>query len=234
MSRRIQFQRDVLNAVDVVISPSQFLRGMHMDFGVDANRIVYSRQGHDFDHAFGTDAPNTHTRKPGMPLRVGYLGQIKPAKGVHVAVQALRHLPAGTANLTIWGDALRERNYVQEIRRMANGDAHITFGGTYARADLARVMQSLDVVVVPSLWYENSPNVILEAFGHHVPVVASNFGGMAELVQHGRNGLTFEMGNAQDLARQLQRLIDVPDLLTELRRGAAQSPPLRRPKRCLR
>ena len=56
---------------------------------------------------------------------------------------------------------------------------------------------NLDIVVVPSLWYENSPNVILEAFAHRTPVIASNLGALPELVIDEKNGLLFEVGKAQ-------------------------------------
>jgi glycosyltransferase involved in cell wall biosynthesis len=79
-------------------------------------------------------------------------------------------------------------------------------------------------LVVPSLWYENSPNVILEAFAHGTPVIASNHGGLSELVQDGRNGLLFPPGDAASLGRQLQQLLDEPDLLPRLRLGI---PPVR-------
>jgi glycosyltransferase involved in cell wall biosynthesis len=72
---------------------------------------------------------------------------------------------------------------------------------------------------VPSLWYENSPNAILEAFAHCTPVGASNLGGMAELVRDGENGLLFAAGDADDLARQLRRWLDHPHLLPALRAG---------------
>lgn len=79
--------------------------------------------------------------------------------------------------------------------------------------------REIDVLVVPSVWYENSPNVILEAFAHRPPVIASNLGGMAELVKHEKNGLLFAPGNAADLARQLSRVIAHPNLLNRLRAG---------------
>ena len=55
-------------------------------------------------------------------------------------------------------------------------------------------MAELDCVAVPSVWYENSPNSILESFAYHTPVIGSNFGGMAELIQHRKNGLLFKYG----------------------------------------
>ena len=79
--------------------------------------------------------------------------------------------------------------------------------------------QDLDVIVVPSTWYENCPNVILEAFAHQTPVLATNLGGMAEMVTDGRNGLLFARGDAAGLAGKIQRLIAEPDLLPALRNG---------------
>jgi glycosyltransferase involved in cell wall biosynthesis len=73
---------------------------------------------------------------------------------------------------------------------------------------------------VPSRWPENSPNVILEAQAIGIPVIASNLGGIPEMVAHDRNGLLFAADDAADLARQLQRLVDEPDLLPRLQKHA--------------
>jgi glycosyltransferase involved in cell wall biosynthesis len=67
------------------------------------------------------------------------------------------------------------------------------------RLDYTSVFTLVSQVVVPSIWYENSPNVILEAFAHRTPVVASDLGGMAELVEDGVNGLRFTPGDASSL-----------------------------------
>ena len=71
-------------------------------------------------------------------------------------------------------------------------------------------------MVVPSLWYENAPLVIREAFAANIPVIATNLGGMAEVVAHEVNGLLFERGNADDLAIQLRRIVEEPGLLGQL------------------
>jgi glycosyltransferase involved in cell wall biosynthesis len=84
-------------------------------------------------------------------------------------------------------------------------------------------MHGLDVLVVPSTWYEISPLVILEAFAHGVPVVGADLRNLNSQVRHGVNGLLFRSGDAGDLARQLQRLVDEPDLLPTLAEGI--SPP---------
>jgi len=82
-------------------------------------------------------------------------------------------------------------------------------------------MTGVDWVVVPSLWWENAPLVILESFRHRKPVIAADIGGMAELVQHGRNGLLFRRGDAGDLARIMSRAATEEGLWSSLRGGIA-------------
>ena len=74
----------------------------------------------------------------------------------------------------------------------------------------------MDILVVPSLWPENSPLVIHEAFMHGVAVVGTRLGGIHDLVRDEVDGLTFEAGSAAALAATLQRFIDEPDLAARL------------------
>jgi glycosyltransferase involved in cell wall biosynthesis len=86
---------------------------------------------------------------------------------------------------------------------------------------VGRILSGLDVLVVPSRWYENQPGVILEAFAAGVPVVATDVRGMSEFVKHEQNGLLFELENEKDLAWQLRRLAEEPGLIERLRNGIA-------------
>ena len=78
------------------------------------------------------------------------------------------------------------------------------------------------VLVLPSLWYENTPFVVLESFAARTPVVATDVGGLAEIVQDGVNGELFRRGDAADLARCLQGLVDDPTLLARYRDGISE------------
>ncbi len=213
---RNAFLRRALNTASAVISPSQFLRNVHIQSGITPETIVYSRQGRDFP---GLTAE--HWRKsPSQILRIGYLGQLAELKGVHVLIEAARRLPEANLSVTIYGDVAHFPDYADRLTKLMAGDPRLRLAGAYQGQEaLAQVFPELDVVVVPSLWYENSPNAILEAFAYHTPVIASRLGGMAELVQHDRNGLLFETGDAADLARQIQRLLAEPDLLARLQAG---------------
>jgi glycosyltransferase involved in cell wall biosynthesis len=125
-----------------------------------------------------------------------YLGQASAITPVEMRLVVhgahLEHNPPGFVEAF---RALLERN---------RGRVHFT--GPYDRLDIGRLMAAVDWVVVPSIWWENSPLVIQEAFAHRRPVLCSNIGGMAEKVRHGRDGFHFQVGDPFDLAGLLLRL----------------------------
>lgn len=219
VERRRQVLTEVLHQIDLAICPSAFLRSVYLRAGAPADRLVLSRQGLTLPGKF---VPKT----PSAALRVGYTGQLAEHKGVHLLIEAFKHLNHHTrpATLTIYGDPTRFPKYVRRLQKLANGHPNIRFAGTYPYSDLGQVLRGLDVLVVPSLWYENSPNTILEAFAYHTPVVASDLGGMSELVEHGKSGLLFAPGDVADLREQLQRLVDDPELVRQM---SANVPPVR-------
>jgi glycosyltransferase involved in cell wall biosynthesis len=215
IEERMAFLCRILNQVSAIISPSQFLRSVYVGAGVEPERIIFSRQGRDFPDL----APEMLERTPSSGLRVGYMGQIAPHKGIHVLFEAARRIPDASLSVRAYGDTAPFPKYTAGLRRLMTGDGRLELAGVYHRQEVSQVLHELDVVVVPSLWLENSPNAILEAFAHRTPVIASNLGGMAELVHDGENGLLFAPGDAEDLARQLRRLRDDPGLLPTLRAG---------------
>jgi glycosyltransferase involved in cell wall biosynthesis len=151
---------------------------------------------------------------------VGFIGTIAPHKGCDLLIRAFKKLPPSMdASLTIHGNLQRFKPIVKRLRRLAGDDERIIFAGPFRREEVGRVLSEMDVLVVPSRWYENAPLVICEAFAAGVPVVATNLGTMPELVKHGENGLLFELDNAENLARQLRRLGEEPHLLEKLRSG---------------
>jgi glycosyltransferase involved in cell wall biosynthesis len=85
-------------------------------------------------------------------------------------------------------------------------------------------MQAVDVVLIPSIWWENSPVVIQEALRNRRPIVCSDIGGMAENVRDGLDGLHFPVGNSVALASLLMKLVKTPSKLTALA-ATMQTPP---------
>jgi glycosyltransferase involved in cell wall biosynthesis len=200
-----------LGGADVILSPSHFVRDAMLRAGIGPERIAISRYGID-----ARPLPRV-PRAPGEPLRLGYLGQLAPHKGVHVLVAAVGSMTEQSIRLSVYGDPGPHARYAAELRSGAKKDARIAFEGPYGHERVYDILSRLDTIVVPSIWYENAPFVIQEAQAAGVPVLASHLGGMRELVADERDGLLFEPGSARSLAAQIRRLVHEPDLLERLR-----------------
>jgi glycosyltransferase involved in cell wall biosynthesis len=184
--------------------------------GIGTGKTMISHYGIDTSGL----AEAAERRRPSPTLRLGFVGTLAPHKGCDTLVRAIKMLPSELdVALSIHGDPNRYPSFAQELRELAADDPRISLRGAFSRDELGRVMSELDVLVVPSRWYENAPGVIFEAFAARMPVVATNLKGMSEFVRHAQNGLLFELEDPRDLSRQLRRLREEPGLLERLRAG---------------
>jgi len=214
IEQRTNYLRAAMAAVDRVITPSKFLKSMYEQAGFLKDENVFIRQG--LDQA--PDRADWKRADPNPILQIGYIGQIAAHKGVHVLIDAVHSMKTSKIALTLYGDETAFPSYSRQLRTKMEGDWRIRLAGVFQGAErLKEIMAGFDVTVVPSIWYENSPNAILESLSYGVPVITSDLGGMAELVQHEQNGLLFRMGDAADLALQMQKLVDHPELVSILR-----------------
>jgi glycosyltransferase involved in cell wall biosynthesis len=200
-------------SADLVIGPSRFLREKYLASGrFDARRFVYSDYGMVTDHLHAL----AKTADPQGDVRFGFVGSLVWYKGVDVLVRAVRGL-AG-AKLLVFGSFTPERDpHHAELARLAE-PGRVEFRGRFDNARLAEVYREIDVLVVPSVWFENSPLTIHEAFLLGTPVVTSDIGGMKELVRDGVDGLHFKVGDADDLRAKLARFVAERDLVARLSR----------------
>jgi glycosyltransferase involved in cell wall biosynthesis len=134
---------------------------------------------------------------------------------VHVLLEAVRQLPAGAWEVEIWGALDTFPPYTASLRKLASG-LPVSFRGAFEHAQAAETYGRLDLVVVPSLWPENSPLVIHEAFMAGVPVIAARIGGIPELVADGVNGVLYDAHSPASLAEALRGLILRPDRIMEM------------------
>lgn len=132
------------------------------------------------------------------------------------------HLWVHGANLDLQVGSYRDR-LADLLDR--TGD-RVTMVGRYLPDDLPDLMEGIDWVVVPSVWWENAPLVIQEAFAHGRPVICSDIGGMAEKVTDGVNGLHFRAGDPRSLARVLHRATTESGLWERLREGIPEVHPM--------
>ena len=173
------------------------LRRFRDEFGIPEEKLVY------LDYGFHLDRMAGRERAPGEPFTFGYIGTHIPAKGVDHLIQAFGQL-SGESRLRIWGrDRGVETEGLKTLARNLQGNAgdRIEWVGEYRNQDIVPdVFNRCDAIVVPSIWAENSPLVIHEAQQARVPVITANYGGMAEYVHHGVNGLLFAHRDPESLA----------------------------------
>jgi len=198
---------------NLVISPSQFALDMLVNEGFFQNsaKVVIPN---------GVKIPKQPTTKVrNKYMDILYLGSVSRHKGVHFLVQAFRQLKDQKLRLHIAG---RGPN-LEELKDIAEGDQRIRFYGFVSDESKEELFSMADVFVLPTIWYENSPNVIRESFANGTPVIASRMGGVPELVGNGHNGFLFEAGDVGKLKDILQELSKNPSELEKLSNGASES-----------
>lgn len=216
---RQAFLRERMNLLAKMIVPTRLMEGILVAYGLAPEKVFFSR--------FGIDTEQIVPHVKGdvdRPLCIGFIGTLAEHKGAHLLVQAARSLPRDREwEVKIYGGVLSPI-YVEEVRRLIDGDPRIRLCGTFPNERISEVFAGIDVLVVPSVWYENTPLVIYSAQAAACPVIATNLGGMAEVMRDGEDGLLFEPGDTTGLAAALERLLDDRTLLHRLSENA------RRPK----
>ena len=161
----------------------------------------------------------------GQPLRLVYFGRLDPTKGVKILIQALLSKPQLHATLDIYGisQSTSTNSYENQIQNLVQSDPRINFKPPVSAAQVVQTMKEYDLLAVPSQWLETGPMVVLEAFAASIPVMGSNLGGIAELVQDNVNGILVEASSINAWANELEQLCDHRDNLEQLKSGI--SPP---------
>jgi glycosyltransferase involved in cell wall biosynthesis len=199
LARRPETLRYLYSSIRGAVTASRFLRRAYErnGFGIPMASIPF---GVDIDRQPKPARPSGH--RPA----VGFIGQLARHKGPDILIEAFKRLPQGAAELYIYGPADQEPEYAAHLRNLAEGSA-IEFRDTFPKEKMRDVLDSLDLLVIPSRWYENSPLVLLNALAAHTPVVVSDVAGMTEFVQEGQNGFAFERNSVDDLERVLSPVL---------------------------
>ena len=208
-ARSDELRERLTASVQRFFSPSRFLRDRLVRWGIPAERVEHVPTGVEPSAPLGDSAPQNVA---GGPVEVLFLGSFVPLKGAHVLVDAWSRLGAGVrerARLRLHGPAEHAPGYARHLARRAAA-CGAELGPPLDRDGVATAIARADLLVVPSLWFENRPLVILEAFAAGKPVLVSDLGGSAELVEPGRAGWRFPAGDAPALAGLLSGLIDDP------------------------
>ena len=187
----------VYKNIDTIITPSNYLKVKLQENGFEKNNICH--------------VPTFCREKDANIENIGtyglYFGRISEEKGVEYVIKAYETLDE-KYKLKIMGDdtteeAKRLKKYVQE-KNIKN----VEFLGFKKGEELETVIKNARFVLVPSIWYENLPNTILEGFSYGKPVLATNIGSLTETIKDGINGYLFEIGNSKQIADCILKLDD--------------------------
>jgi glycosyltransferase involved in cell wall biosynthesis len=245
---RKRFIQSHMSLVDKFIAPSEFLAQRYIDWGIPRDKVQVEEYGRTPPPGEVTSQVRSHRDRFGFfgqltpfkglqvlleaiallhdeggrqqedPLLVA----LERAAGRPAPKWTRRDEPEPTPHVRVHGANLdlqpgQFQNLVKSLLERASGS--VTFVGRYDHADLAARMSEIDWVVVPSIWWENSPLVIQEAFHFGRPVICSDIGGMAEKVTDEVNGLHFRAGDSASLAATMQQAAGTPGLWDRLRAG---------------
>jgi len=193
-----------LEHVDRFVSPSRFLRQRLVEWGLPAERVEYAPTGIDA-RAFALPRESDPDR-----VRIAFIGSLVAIKGAHVLVEAFGALDEARrarAELVLYGPSQHEPEYVERLQSEA-ARVGARLGGALSRDEVPRALARADLLVIPSLWYENRPLIVLEALAARTPLLVSDLGGLAELVEDGKVGWRFPVGDAARLAERLRAIVD--------------------------
>ncbi|KAI9132538.1 glycosyltransferase family 4 protein [Acaryochloris sp. CCMEE 5410] len=188
--------------VDKYIALTHFARNKLIQGGLPANKIIVK--------------PNFVNPDPGVGHGKGqfalYVGRLSVEKGLDTLLSAWDKLQSPFP-LRIVGDGPLSELVLDKIKE----SPHISWLGRKSIDEVHQLMGEASFLIFPSKWYETFGRVAIEAFAKGTPVIASQIGAIAELIEHKRTGLQFQPGDSLDLAEQVEWALSHPDELQQMR-----------------
>jgi glycosyltransferase involved in cell wall biosynthesis len=208
-----------LSLARFVISPSRFLASRMLE-----QRMLLPEKVRIVDSGVVGPWREPRASDPARALRLAFIGGIYPVKGVHILIEAFTQLPRGVATLDLHGVLEWFPSYVAHLRKLAGERDDLCWHGRFAPEEIDTLLERADLLVVPSLWYENRPLTVQAAIRCGVPVLASDQGGLAELVASGRGGEVFPHGDSGALSSRISALAGDRSQLLALARARPSLP----------
>ncbi len=211
IKQRITNIKRYFSYIDLFTGPSEFIKSRYVDFGIPKKKFIASENG---QHVFTPIKQKKH-----KGLKLVYIGQINKFKGLHILLEAMNAIQKKDITLDVFGKMQNDNEYNQGILNKIEELDNTHFYGPYSQDQLPEILSNYDILIVPSIWWENSPLVIQEGFMAGLPIICSDIGGMAEKVTNNINGLHFKTGNTQDLVNKILQIHKSPALLKKLTKG---------------
>lgn len=205
---RERYMRKICAMIDVFTAPSQYIMNRYLEFGILPDKIKLMR--YFVPASLFEGAKKKHSGK----IVFGFIGTILPAKGVDVLINAFKMIKSSNAELRIYGkmQSYHGFEYYPSLLKGISKGQRIRFMGGFNHNRISEILSEIDVLIVPSIWRENSPLVIHEAILSKTPVIASDIGGIPELIKDGANGFLFRINDSRDLCAKMKLFLEGPAL----------------------
>ncbi len=209
-----------LSSCDRVLAVSEFVRKKFIALGVSDRAITTLQIGSRMSE-LAAEQPVFRAPPPplsGRPVRLAFIGYNNRFKGLPMLLDTLELLPESVVinfHLSIWAkDIEQDQRRVYALSPRLGG---LSVAGGYRYEDLPAMLCGQDAGIVPSIWWDNGPQTVMEFMACGLPVIGARAGGIPELIRDGEDGLLFAANDRTDLARVLTFIADQPTLLTRLR-----------------
>ena len=220
-----EMQRELFGLMDAFVVLNETARQMLIADGAPADKIVINRLG--IGQTGIVRKPDPDHVPTASPVRFGYLGRLDSSKGLLELARAVREIPQDVRfELQIRGPRLDDstRRFVDELKAIVSSDPRVRFEPAVPAHDVPRVLADLDVLLCPSIWFENGPTIALEAMAVGTPVIGSRVGNLAEIVDHGVNGRLVAAGDVAALKNALVDVASHPATTIDVWRRALVAP----------
>lgn len=213
-----------LNQCDKIITVCNWTKELLITNNIPESKITVCKHGLTKDTIM---KPSNHFSKiQNATLRIVFIGRISKEKGLDLLIKSFRKLANLDMLLDVYGIVQGEggANYLHKLKRIQSNDNRINLKFGLSNEEILKILPNYDLIAVPSQWMETGPLVILEAFSASVPVLGSNLGGIAELVEDNINGLLVkDFGSIEEWSNKIKSLFEDRSLLAKLKRGTSHT-----------
>jgi glycosyltransferase involved in cell wall biosynthesis/GT2 family glycosyltransferase len=202
-SERVRVTQTLLNKwINLTLAVSTRQRDLLIEHGASSKKVVVVHQSNRSTDILwnSSELAVEADRAIRTPLKVGFIGGVMPHKGVHILVQAAQAFNKSEVEFHIYGFA--NEQYLQKLKSKDKKN-NVTFHGGYKQKDLLDIARNLDIAVVPSLWEDCAPLVLLELMAMRLPIIAANIGGIPDFIAEGVNGFLYQYDSITALIEKI-------------------------------
>jgi glycosyltransferase involved in cell wall biosynthesis len=218
INNRLEVAYDVLKNASAITCPSNFaanliqqefpqLKIQVVNHGMQVNKLKINQKYYSDQET----------------IIFGYASSLNKHKGTHILIDAFQKVKQNNIKLKIYGSG-ENKEYINNLKNISKKDDRIQFCGVYQQENLGTILSNLDIMVIPSLWYETYCMTLHEALACKVPVIASDIGVMSENIEDNVNGFLFEMGNTNQLEGILRKIANQPSILNQIKQNLKHRP----------